>query len=162
MSNFYDTDAGAEFIATANSRNTSPEIMEAIAFLARNAAEAEAIWEGDRLGESELLAIWEHATGNGFRDASALFWGAAGNDWAQHICPRYIGITPQAHAVFEEWLTGVLKHPENAERHADALIAQQDWSASTIIEVSGFHTASGNPITYYFGPDEMITESCEA
>jgi len=45
MTNFSDTDAGAEFIASGASRETSPEIMEAIAFFARNGKEADAILE---------------------------------------------------------------------------------------------------------------------
>jgi len=74
----------------------------------------------------------------------------------------FTGINQQAREVFVDWLAGILKHPDSAERHADALIAQQDWSASTIIEVSAFHTACRNPITYHFAPDEMITEACES
>jgi hypothetical protein len=79
---FHESDEGLAFIATADSRQTSTEIMRAIAFMARNRKEAEAMWEGDLLGESGLLAIWEHATNNGLRDASGLYWGASGNNWA--------------------------------------------------------------------------------
>ena len=52
MSQFYDSDEGLAFIATADSRQTSIEIMRAIAFMARNAKEAEAMWEGDLLGDT--------------------------------------------------------------------------------------------------------------
>ena len=82
MSQFYDSDEGLAFIATADSRQTSIEIMRAIAFMARNAKEAEAMWEGDLLGDTGLLALWEHATSNGLRDAKELYWGASGNNWA--------------------------------------------------------------------------------
>jgi hypothetical protein len=77
-----DHDAEA-FIATADSRETSPEIMRAIAFFARTLGEAEAIWNGDgeRYGLCSVLDIWEHVTGNGLRDADQYVWGASGNRW---------------------------------------------------------------------------------
>lgn len=77
MSNrFYDTDAADEFIASADSRETSPEVMDAIAFLARDLAEAEALWEGDGIGRiANLSDIWEAATDNGRLDDDGLFWG---------------------------------------------------------------------------------------
>ena len=84
---FYESDEGLAFIATADSRQTSVEIMRAIAFMARNSKEAEAMWEGDLLGDTGLLALWEHATSNGLRDASELYWGASGNDWAHMFAP---------------------------------------------------------------------------
>jgi hypothetical protein len=72
----------ADFIATADSRETSPEIMEAIAFFARNKAEAEALWNGGGLGKiCNPHDLWERVTKNGLRDADEFFWGAAGNGW---------------------------------------------------------------------------------
>jgi hypothetical protein len=47
---FCDTEAAAEFVATADSRQTSPKIMEAIVFFARNVADAEALWSWDGFG----------------------------------------------------------------------------------------------------------------
>lgn len=86
MTKFNETDEGLAFIATADSRETSREIMEAIAFFARNSAEAEALWNGDALGVvAAPLDIWEHVTKNGLRDASDYVWGAAGANWAAEI-----------------------------------------------------------------------------
>lgn len=76
MTKFRDTDAAASFIATADSRETSREVMEAIAFFARDEAEAIALWEGDGIDVvASLSDIWEHATGNGRIDADDLMWG---------------------------------------------------------------------------------------
>ncbi len=76
MTKFIETAAAEAFIATADSRNTSREIMEAIAFFARDEAEAAALWEGDAIGvAASLTDIWENATGNGRIDADTLFWG---------------------------------------------------------------------------------------
>jgi hypothetical protein len=75
MTNFSDTDAGAEFIASGASRETSPEIMEAIAFFARNGKEADEFWNGDFDGRVDLLSFWENATGNGSREDTDLIWG---------------------------------------------------------------------------------------
>lgn len=74
--NFIDTDEGQAFIATAGSRETSAEIMKAIAFFARDEAEAVALWEGDAIGTTaNLIDIWENATGNGRIDDADLMWG---------------------------------------------------------------------------------------
>lgn len=76
MTKFRDTEAAAAFISTADSRETSKEVMEAIAFFARNEAEAVALWEGDGLGVvANLSDVWENATNNGARDDSELMWG---------------------------------------------------------------------------------------
>lgn len=76
MTAFRHTDAADQFIATADSRETSREVMQAIAFFARDAAEAEALWNGDGLGQiAHLNDIWEHATGNGRVSDEGLFWG---------------------------------------------------------------------------------------
>jgi hypothetical protein len=65
-----------DFIATAASRETSTEIMEAIAFFARTGAEASALWEGYGIGRvANLIDIWERATGNGNVSDEELFWG---------------------------------------------------------------------------------------
>lgn len=86
MTKFNKTDEGLAFIASGDSRETSSEIMEAIAFFARNTEEAEALWNGDGLGQiANPSDIWEHVTGNGLRDASDYVWGAAGANWAAQI-----------------------------------------------------------------------------
>ena len=86
MTKFRETDEGRAFIATGDNRGTSPEIMEAIAFFARNADEAETLWRGDGFGAiANPSDIWEHVTRNGLRDASNYIWGAAGADWAAQI-----------------------------------------------------------------------------
>jgi hypothetical protein len=76
MTVFRNTDAAIAFIAAAGSRETSQEIMEAIAFFARDADEAEAVWQGEGLGRVCTLSdVWENATGNGRVDDGSLFWG---------------------------------------------------------------------------------------
>lgn len=86
MTNFRDTDAGAAFIASGDSRETSAEIMEAIAFFARDVDEAEALWTGEGLYQiANPSDIWEYVTRNGLRNASDYVWGAAGSDWAVAI-----------------------------------------------------------------------------
>ena len=76
MTNFRDTAEAAAFVATADSRETSPEVMLALAFFARDLAEAEALWNGDGIGcVANASDIWEHATGNGGIGAEYLFWG---------------------------------------------------------------------------------------
>ena len=83
MTLFRDTDAAAEFIATADSRNTSPEVMRAIAHYAYNAAEAVALWDGSRrvpTGRSwgwgpGIHRIARYATDNGRLHSASLHWG---------------------------------------------------------------------------------------
>lgn len=83
MTQFHNTDAAAQFIASADSRSTSREIMEAIVWFARDLDEAEALWDGDGLGVvANLSDIVERVTNNGMYDADGFFWGAAGNQWA--------------------------------------------------------------------------------
>jgi hypothetical protein len=82
MTKFVETTAAADFIATADSRETSREILEAIAFFAADLAEAEALWAGDGFGVvCQVSDLWEQVTQNGLRDATEFFWGAAGRNW---------------------------------------------------------------------------------
>lgn len=82
MTAFRDTEAAETFIASAASRETSTEIMQAIVFFARDLAEAETLWNGDGFGTiCNPSDLWEHVTGNGLRDASDYFWGSEGNRW---------------------------------------------------------------------------------
>lgn len=75
MTKWSETSEAAAFIASADSYRTSIQIMRAIAFFARNAAEAETIWEGDGYDIASLSDIWENATNNGQLDDAELFWG---------------------------------------------------------------------------------------
>ncbi len=52
-----------------------------------------------------------------------------------------------------QWLRGVLKEPEHAEAHADAMTDEFDGgsvNADQIVEVRGMYTRTGNPATYRF------------
>jgi hypothetical protein len=82
MSKWHETAEAAAFIATGDSRETSPEIMQAIAFFARNLTEAEALWEGEGFGTvCNPSDFWERVTHNGCRDPNEFFWGVAGRNW---------------------------------------------------------------------------------
>ena len=76
MTTFIETSAAQDFIASADTRETSPEIMEAIAFFARDESEAIALWNGDGIGQiANLTDVWERATKNGLIDGQDLMWG---------------------------------------------------------------------------------------
>ncbi len=79
MVKWHETDEASAFIASGDGRETDARIMNAIAFFAQDAAEAEAFWNGDFGGKCEYGAIWEHATNNGKLDGCEMQWGAAGN-----------------------------------------------------------------------------------
>jgi hypothetical protein len=68
------------FIQTYAARETSPEIMEAIRYVAGDDANAVRLWEEPT--DEELLAVWERVTGNGLRSATDYAWGASGSKWA--------------------------------------------------------------------------------
>jgi len=64
-----------DFIDSANSRETSVEIMIAIASIARNIAHAERIWQEPLNSEIEDIC-------HNLEQAPSFYhWGAAGNDW---------------------------------------------------------------------------------
>lgn len=70
----------SKFLESADARETSPQIMDAIWTVSRrDEAAANRIWEAP--DGAELVAIWENVTKNGLIDESTFFWGAAGNDW---------------------------------------------------------------------------------
>lgn len=69
------------FIDSADSRETSREIMEAITKVARDLDHAEQIWE-EGPTETELCHIVEIVTKNGMYDVTDFVWGAAGDEWA--------------------------------------------------------------------------------
>ena len=83
MTTFKHTAEAAAFIATAASRETSPEIMKAIVAFAADADAADYIWEtglGDFDSES-AQAFVNTATRDGTIDPADLLWGASGADW---------------------------------------------------------------------------------
>lgn len=72
-----------DFLNTAASRETSPELMDAILHIAGNEAAAVRVWEEPT--EAEALAVWERVTKNGLIDSAEFVWGAAGSDWAKQL-----------------------------------------------------------------------------
>lgn len=70
------------FIQTANARETSIELMEAI-FKVANGCEtaAEFIWEMGAT-EDELRTIVEMVTKNGMYETTEFCWGVSGYNWA--------------------------------------------------------------------------------
>ena len=69
------------FIDTADSRETSPELMDAILFVADgNESEAVRIWEEPTA--EEAVSIWERVTKNGLVPLTEFCWGASGSKWA--------------------------------------------------------------------------------
>lgn len=70
----------ANFIDSADSRETSVEIMIAITYCAHDEEEAIAIWEDP--SPEQVLAIWENVTDNGLHDSRDFCWGASEDRWA--------------------------------------------------------------------------------
>ena len=85
MIKFFETAEGESFIASAGARETSVEIMKAIAGFARNLDEAESLWAGDGVGRvATIVDLIEVVTNNGRRgEPSDYVWGAAGSSWAE-------------------------------------------------------------------------------
>ena len=82
MTLFRDTKPAAEFIASGDYRETSREIMQTIAYFARNLTEAEQLWaDGPDNVICTMSDFLEHLTGNGLRQASDYNWGTSGNHW---------------------------------------------------------------------------------
>ena len=73
-----------DFIESAESRETSRELMDAILYVAGgNERCADLIWQEP--GPGELLAIWERVTKNGLIPSADFCWGASGSDWADGL-----------------------------------------------------------------------------
>ena len=72
-----------DFLSTAASRETSPELMDAILAVAGNESRAVRVWEEPT--EAEALAIWERVTKNGLIDSGEFVWGADGSGWAKAL-----------------------------------------------------------------------------
>ena len=69
------------FVNSAQSRETSREIMEAIWDVSgKNETEANRVWDAPK--DEELTAVFEIVTSNGLRDPELYAWGAAGTKWA--------------------------------------------------------------------------------
>ena len=68
------------FTDTADSRNTSTEIMDAIRIVAGSESAAVRVWEEPTY--EEALAVWERVTNTGNTDSTEFCWGAAGSAWA--------------------------------------------------------------------------------
>lgn len=68
-----------DFMKSADSRETSEEVMEAIMNVSKSADDAVRIWESTT--REEFIAVWERSTKNGLIDGNDLFWG--GNTMAQ-------------------------------------------------------------------------------
>ena len=75
----------SNFIQTADSRETSPELMDAIYQVAgESEAKAEDIWENGPNG-GELVAIIEIVTNNGMHETTEFVWGSMGENWANEL-----------------------------------------------------------------------------
>jgi hypothetical protein len=75
-------DAAESFLASADSRETDAEVMQAILKVAGgNATEAVRVWEDPT--NPEMIAVWEIVTANGLRPATDYAWGASGTQWAE-------------------------------------------------------------------------------
>ena len=72
-----------EFITTADSRETSAEIMEAILVVAGSDAASVRVWEEPTY--EEALAVWERVTNNGLIPSADYCWGASGSRWASAV-----------------------------------------------------------------------------
>ena len=90
MSNFLNSinnddiyNAAVEFVESADSRQTSPELMEAIFQTAGFHAEAAvSLWENGPT-DAELVSIIEIVTNKGQNgDTTDYVWGAEGSSWA--------------------------------------------------------------------------------
>jgi hypothetical protein len=66
--------------------------------------------------------------------------------------------TDEALLAFSKWLEPILKHPEHSVRHAKVVADEHDWDRTRTVEVRGIYTISGNPTTYTFDDDDMISE----
>lgn len=70
------------FINTADSRNTSAELLDAMLYIANgDETVADRIWQDPT--EAEIIAIYERVTKNGLIDPAEFKWGACGTGWAQ-------------------------------------------------------------------------------
>ena len=79
-----EEDAKAAFLQESESRETSPEILEACWWAAAgDYPEAVRVWEDPT--DDESLEIWARVTNNGLRPASDFCWGAADTSCAVQL-----------------------------------------------------------------------------
>ena len=80
---FSNSEAGEAFIATSAARETSPQIMEAIASMSATREDAEYTWDNGIGGwdRESAHAFVCRATRDGTISTDDLVWGAAGTDW---------------------------------------------------------------------------------
>jgi hypothetical protein len=72
----------AEFVASGDARETSREVMEAIAHFAVDADHAVVIWEeGLGMTGPDSTEFWSMVTEGGERASGDFCWGAAGRAW---------------------------------------------------------------------------------
>ena len=91
MTHFKHTAEGADFIASADSRETSREIMEAIAAFAGDLQAAEYIWEEGPVNfdDESLRAFLDTITHDGQGVAlEDTCWGAEGSGWSAPFIAR--------------------------------------------------------------------------
>lgn len=75
----------SNFIESAESRETSRELMEAILKVAgRDEEKAKQIWE-DGPDSGELVCIIEIVTKNGIYETTDFYWGEAGHNWESEL-----------------------------------------------------------------------------
>lgn len=72
-----------QFVSESDSRETSPEILKAIATIARDYDEAVRIWEEPT--EEELERIYNLVTEDERYHPTEFVWGAVGTHWADSI-----------------------------------------------------------------------------
>jgi len=73
-----------QFMNSSDSRQTSQEILEAIAIQSDRERSQADIWDAQTY--QEALAIWERVTDNGRRDSADYLCGeAVGNNWADAL-----------------------------------------------------------------------------
>lgn len=70
----------SKFTESAASRETSPELMDAILEVGGDEAQAVRIWE-DGPTHAELDALIEIVTKNGMYETTDFVWGEAGEHW---------------------------------------------------------------------------------
>ena len=73
------------FLSSGDSRETSPELMEAIYFVAGCDNKRAADMWAHGVTDGELVSIVERVTHNGLHDTTEFFWGGLGSDWASII-----------------------------------------------------------------------------
>ena len=117
----------SKFLESAAARETSPELMEAIHFVAgRDDARAEAIWEGGGTC-GELASIAERVTKNGLHDTTDFCWGAAGQSWAHNNSYDVVFIGGNPRCPADIIFAGLTR--DDAEARSDALNRQSRGAA---------------------------------